>query len=151
MGLPKFLYLLVPILLSPQFVSGSGTKVIKVLPFYLDREGRCALSPSLFDRDAYQAHLRRRSEERSGLRFDVQWRAREVKLLTLRVEVRGGAARQATSATIETAVRHIGGLNKWTSLQLTGEDYQRFGELTAWRATLWDGQTLLAEQKSFLW
>ena len=29
-------------------------KVVKVLPFYVDGQGRIAKSPSLFDRDAYQ-------------------------------------------------------------------------------------------------
>ena len=51
--------------LAVQAVAG---KVIKVLPEYLDREGRHALSPSLFDRDAYQAQLRWHAEERSGVR-----------------------------------------------------------------------------------
>jgi len=34
---------------------------------------------------------------------------------------------------------------------LTGDDYKKFGELLAWRVTVWDGTTQLAEQKSFLW
>jgi hypothetical protein len=29
--------------------------------------------------------------------------------------------------------------------------YRQFGELIAWRATLWDDDKLLSEQKSFLW
>ena len=29
--------------------------------------------------------------------------------------------------------------------------YHELGELIAWKATLWDGSKLLAEQKSFLW
>ena len=33
-------------------------KIVKVLPFFLDQQGRDAVSPSLFDRDAYQAFLR---------------------------------------------------------------------------------------------
>jgi hypothetical protein len=34
---------------------------------------------------------------------------------------------------------------------MTGEAFQKFGELSAWRATLWDGETQLAVQESFLW
>src|SRR5713101_448980 len=129
----------------------ASTKVIKVLPLYLDRQGRHALSPSLFDRDAYQAQLRHRPEERSGLRIDVQWKALQNTPLKLRVELRGGRGKEATKATLEATGQHLGGLSKWTSLLLAGEDYKKFGELVAWRATLWDGETLLAEQKSFLW
>ena len=39
----------------------------------------------------------------------------------------------------------------WTRLKLAGEDYLKFGELIAWRATLWSGAQQVAEQKSFLW
>ncbi len=38
--------------------TAAPAKVIKVLPHFLDQKGRHALSPSLYDRDAYQAHLR---------------------------------------------------------------------------------------------
>ena len=33
-------------------------RVIKVLPLFLDLKGHDALSPSLYDRDAYQVYLR---------------------------------------------------------------------------------------------
>jgi len=38
-------------------------KVVKVLPFFLDAQGRIAKSPSLFDRDVYQAYLREHTNE----------------------------------------------------------------------------------------
>src|SRR5437868_15260401 len=79
--------------------SASG-KVMKVLPHFLDLEGRNALNPSLYERDAYQAQLRRNPKERSGLRFDIQWKSREVTPLKLRVEMRGGTAKQKTEAEI---------------------------------------------------
>jgi len=50
-------------------------KVVKVLPFFLDAQGRIAKSPSLFDRDVYQAYLREHTNEVSGVRFDVLWKA----------------------------------------------------------------------------
>jgi len=36
-------------------------------------------------------------------------------------------------------------------LPLDGADFKRIGEVTAWRATLWDGDKMIGEQKSFLW
>jgi hypothetical protein len=146
-----FLAALIMVMSPVPDLLAASTKVIKVLPLYLDRQGRHALSPSLFDRDAYQAQLRHRPEERSGLRMDVQWKALQNTPLKLRVELRGGRGKEATKATLEATGQHLGGLSKWTSLLLAGEDYKQFGELVAWRATLWDGETLLAEQKSFLW
>ena len=126
-------------------------KIIKVLPQFLDRDGRQSISPSLYDRDAYQAKLRRDPKERSALRFGVQWRSKETTLFKLRVEMRGGSGKEPTHAVLETETRHTAGLSKWTQLTLGGEEYKKFGELAAWRVTLWDGDKLLSEMKSFLW
>jgi len=41
--------------------------------------------------------------------------------------------------------------NRWSSLTLDGESCQNLGDVISWRATLWEGDNLLAEQKSFLW
>ena len=129
----------------------ASAKIIKVLPQFLDLEGRHSISPSLYDRDAYQAQLRRNPKQRSALRFDIQWRSRETTPLKLRVEVRGGKGNEATQATLETSSAHLAGFSKWTQLTLSGEEYKNFGELVAWRATLWEGDKLLSEKKSFLW
>lgn len=128
-------------------------RVVKVLPLLLDSGGHDAVSPSLFDRDAYQFYLRRHTNEISAIRFDVLWKASKAgdAKLKLRVELRGlgtnGLPRQAT---LEQPVTP-GYFRRWTSLALKGEDYKNFGELVAWRATLWSDDRLLGEQKSFLW
>lgn len=128
-------------------------RVIKVLPLFLDQSGRVALSPSLFDRDAYQAELREHTNLVSGVRYDVLWTASHAKdaKLTLRVELRGvGGSNLPKLQTLETNVVP-GFFHRWTAFTLTGETYHQFNAITAWRATLWDGDRLLGEQKSFLW
>jgi hypothetical protein len=128
-------------------------RVVKVLPFFLDLKGHAALSPSLYDRDAYQAYLRRHRDQRSAIRFDILWKASETSdaKLKLRVELRGlgqdGMPRQATLE--QTVTPHL--LRHWNSLTLGGGDYENFGELVAWRVTLRADNQLLGEQKSFLW
>src|SRR5262249_50618017 len=129
-------------------------KVIKVLPHYLDLDGLHALTPSLYERDAYQSFLRQHPEKRSGLRVDVQWKAHGPSQtpLKLRVELRGSIKNQRlTQAVLEKEVHPGGWFSHWLSLPLTGEEFKNFGDLTAWHATLWDGDRLLSEQKSFLW
>jgi hypothetical protein len=126
-------------------------KIKKVLMFYLDQEGRQSLSPSLYDRDAYQAELRNHPAKRSGLRFDVQWNASTSVPLTLRVEMRGAKGTESTKAVVEMTVRKRGLFSRWTELPLVGEEYQKLGELVAWRATLWQGDLMAGEQRSFLW
>jgi hypothetical protein len=129
----------------------SEPRIMKVLPQFLDAQGRATLSPSLYERDAYQAQLRSHPEQRSGIRFAIQWRAPSEKLFKLRVEMRGNRNSQPTTATVEESVRYHGWFGAWGNPALTGEAYRRFGELIAWRATLWDGDKLVSEQKSFLW
>lgn len=117
----------------------------------MDQQGRIALNPSLYERDAYQVQLRTHPEERSGLRFDVQWNSRDADRLTLKLELRGNRGKIATTKTLEQPVKLRGLFSTWTKVTLTGDDYRQFGELSAWRATLWEGEKLVAEQASFLW
>ena len=140
--------------LSATFASdAAGGRVVKVLPLLLDLKGRDAVSPSLYDRDAYQVYLRQHTNEISAIRFDVLWKASNTKgaKLKLRVELRGiGAGGLPRQITLEQSVTP-GFFRRWTSLTLGGADYKNSGELVAWRATLWSDDQLLGEQKSFLW
>lgn len=140
--------------LPAAFADGTVTgSVVKVLPLFLDLQGRDAVSPSLFDRDAYQFYLRQHTNEVSAVRFDVLWKASnaEGSKLKLRAELRGvGADGLPKQTALETKVTP-GFFRSWTPLTLDGDDYKTFGEIVAWRVTLWNGDTLLGEQKSFLW
>jgi hypothetical protein len=126
-------------------------RIIKVLPHFLDRQGRHALSPSLYDRDAYQAVLRRNPDQRSGLRFDIQWKAKFAgpNSLKLRIELRG--TRPGEVQSLEQTVHNKGRFSQWSALTVQDEAYEQLGAVVAWRATLWDGERMIAEQKSFLW
>jgi hypothetical protein len=128
-------------------------RIYKVLPFYLDLEGQIAKSPSLYDRDAYQAFLRENTNLVSGIRYDIEWSSKNAKdaQLKVRIELRGvTASNRPKLKTLETDVKP-GFFRQWAELPLTGEQYHEFGAVTAWRATIWDGDKLLGEQKSFLW
>jgi hypothetical protein len=147
----RWLYVSVGLLLGCAAVShAASAKVLKVLPHFLDLKGRHALSPSLFDRDAYQAQLRAEPAKRSGLRFDVNWKAQGYEDLVLRVEAKGWASRSPKLVTLEQKVQP-GLFSHWSSATISGDEYKQFGEVIAWRATLWHGTNQVAEQKSFLW
>ncbi|MSU62610.1 MAG: hypothetical protein EXS31_09460 [Pedosphaera sp.] len=144
------------LLLATFFVTNAEAataRIKKVLPHYLDKQGRHTLSPSLYERDAYQSHLRNNPAERSALRFDVNWKAARAlpSTLKLRLELRSSGATLGKPLILEAEVKSRSSFSRWTPITLKGEDYAKFGELLAWRATLWDGETLIAEQKSFLW
>lgn len=128
-------------------------RIEKVLPFLLDRQGRDSLSPSLFDRDAYQAHLREHTNEVSAVRIDVLWKATKApdEKIKITVELRGVGTNSVPRMTmLETSVTP-GRFRKWTEIPLAGYDYKNFGVVVAWRVTLWNGDQKLGEQKSFLW
>jgi hypothetical protein len=133
---------------------GATGQVLKVLPHLMDRQGRVALSPSLYERDAYQAILRQSPEKRGGMRFDVQWKARGAvwQPLILKVHIRGVAKGDLPKeVVIERKVEKGKWYSKWTSVEFSGEEYRQFGEITAWRVSLSEGDWPLGEYKSFLW
>ena len=128
-------------------------KIVKVLPHFLDQEGRHSLSPSLYERDAYQAHLRKHKDLISALRFDIQWKAPagDKSNLKMRVEIRGGKNLGTKPVVLEQAIKPSKWLDNWAGLTLSKEAYEQLGEMVAWRVTLWNGDHQIAEQKSFLW
>jgi hypothetical protein len=128
-------------------------KVVKVLPLFLDLKGHDMIAPSLYDRDAYQMQLREHPAQRSGIRYDVLWKAANAAdgKLKLRVELRGiGEHSLPRELTLQQDVK-MGAFRRWTSITLGGDEYKNFGEVVAWRVTLWADDKMLGEQKSFLW
>jgi hypothetical protein len=128
--------------------------VIKVLPLFLDLKGRSALTPSLYDRDAYQAVLLQHPEQRSGTQYAVQWKSKDPvwEPLQLQIELRGAAQGGAPKQVVlAKAVQPTGWLGTWTYFLLEKNDYKKLGEVTAWRVSLWEGNQLLGTEKSFLW
>jgi hypothetical protein len=129
-------------------------RILKVLPLFRDLKGRTALSPSLYDRDAYQAVLLQHPERRSGIRYAIEWKTSDPAWEPLKVQIelrgiaQGGYPRQLV---LSEPVKPSGWLGSWTDLVLEEKEYKTLGEVTAWRVTLWEGSTLLGEQKSFLW
>ena len=134
---------------APALFAADEGKIIKVLPFLVDTNGHIARSPSLFDRDAYQAYLHTHASEVLGIRYDVQCRASEN--LKLRLEIRAvGTNNTPQIKTLETDVP-AGRFENWAQIKFLGEDYKNAGPIVAWRASLWKNDSQLSEQKSFLW
>lgn len=146
------LLLLLLCLLGPAALAADG-KILKVLPHLLDQEGRHSLSPSLFERDAYQAELRRHPAKISGLRYDIQWKAHvtDTSRLKMRIQLRTASRPLTEPLVLEVPVKAGFFHRGWAKLTLDGKTYKEAGEVQAWRATLLDGDTEIGESKSFLW
>jgi hypothetical protein len=145
-------YILLLLTLAPFVRAGEG-RVIKVLPQFLDKKGEHTLSPSLYERDAYQFYLRDHPSERAALRLAVQWKAKAVdwSRLRLRAEMRGLEGGSMHTVTVEEPVKKNGHFSSWSEVRIEGLDYQNLGQLAAWRVTLWEGGHQLGELQSFLW
>jgi hypothetical protein len=139
------------ILLAGFSSHAAEAKILKVLPQYVDKKGRTALSPSLFDRDAYQSKLRRNPELASSMVYRVNWKSNaSSSKLVLRVEVRTGGANGKILNAEQVVVRPKWG-SRWTDVGFTGDDFVAVREAVAWRVTLLEEGRQVAEQKSFLW
>ena len=137
--------------LAPAGAATPSARLVKVLSHLIDKQGRIALSPSLYERDAYQAQLRKNPSEQGGMRFDVQWKSSSTNRFTLRLELRGNKDNVGTSFVVEQTVKYTGLFSTWTRFPLTSDVQAKLGDLSAWRTTMWDGPRKIAEQKSFLW
>ncbi len=139
-------------LLTTLPLSAAEGSIKKVLPFYLDAKGRNALSPSLFERDAYQVKLRNEPALRKALRMDVHFKTASTSTnLQLRLQLRSNASNQVTETTLTQPAQKTGFFGRWQSFKVEGTDFTHLGPVLAWRATLWEGDQMIAEQKSFLW
>lgn len=130
---------------------GAEARVVKVLPHLVDHQGRHTLSPSLYERDAYQAELRDHPEKRAGLQYEVLWKAsgRISGPLSLRLELKG--AQSGNPEVVEVPVKR--GLlgRRWSRVVVPADQFSRLGTVTAWKATLLESGKTLAESRSFLW
>lgn len=141
----------------------AADRIIKVLPLLLDMNGLHTKSPSLYDRDAYQLHLRRNPELQSGMMFAMQLKvdSASTKTIRVRLELRGVAKGNfPRQMVIDSFLASEGGRSRWVYLTLKAGEREYLGDVTAWRASLWQegsedagstGSVLLADQKSFLW
>ena len=69
----------------------------------------------------------------------------------MRLELRGTTKGNLPGQiTLETEGR-VTGTSHWAKILLDGEKYKTFGVMTAWCVTLWSGDQMAGEQKSFLW
>ncbi len=140
-------------LLLPLTSEAGSARIIKTLQHRLDQQGRHTLSPSLYERDAYQAHLRDNPKEVSALRFDIQWSGKKLDKsnLKVRLELRSRQTEPGKAVVIEQPLKPKGVFSYWTEVKVDQEMLKKIGDITAWKVSILEGDQMLTEQKSFLW
>ena len=129
------------------------SKISKVLPHLLDKQGRHTLSSSLLERDAYQSHLREKPDFCSAIRFDIKWtkgkhKSKNESLLKIKVELQTSDSIKPIVLTKIIKLNRKGG---WDALNLDGERYKAAGKIIGWRVLFFEDDKTIAERRSFLW
>ncbi len=145
------LFFLLLVLIPLRWLQATEGRVMKVLPHLIDSAGRHTLSPSLYERDAYQSLLQSDPTRVRSLRFDVLWKISNPvpPKLTLRIEMRGGS--DAKPQVINRSVKRGFFGRRWSHIQLSEADYKALGKLSGWRVSLVTEASEVASMSSFLW
>jgi len=140
-------------LTSTALLGADEASIVKVLPHLLDLKGKASLSPGLFQRDAYQSQLRKDPELVSGMRFNVQWKAKGIPADELVLKVWLKTSRRSPNDPLELTapVRGNRKWGRWSSISYDGNLFKDNGQVLAWKVELLRGETPLATQTSFLW
>ena len=140
-------------LTSPILHGGDKASIIKVLPHQLDLKGRASLAPGLFQRDAYQGQLRKDPKLVSGMRFNVQWKAKGIPAdeLVIKVSLKTSGRSPNDPLELTPPVRGNRKWGRWSSIAYDGQLFKDNGQVLAWKVELRRGETSVATQTSFLW
>ena len=124
----------------------------KVLPHFLDEDGRHSDGVGLLERDLYQLALRDEPDRISSIRFDIKWSGAglDPKVTRLRLEVRGSKAGAEPIVIDHNATADILSTT-WTPIFVPPADYEKLGQMESWRVSLWEGDRQVAGHQSFLW
>ena len=144
----------IAVFLASAFSLGAAeVRVVKVLPLLQDTKGRTAVAPSLFERDAYQADLRRGKETAAGMIFQTQVKIKNAPAapLKIKLEARPATINDGTSFVTEQKLEKQTAFSGWISIAIGQVDWKKLKGVSAWRITIWEGDKMVAEQKSFLW
>lgn len=127
--------------------------IVKVLPHLVDLKGRTSLAPGLFPRDAYQSQLRRDTKLVSGMRFNVQWKAKGIPAdeLAIRVWLKTSGRKPNDPLELKAPVRGKRKWGRWSAITYDGNLFKDNGQVLAWKVELLHGDRPLAMQASFLW
>jgi hypothetical protein len=140
-------------LTSGALLGADKASIVKVLPHLLDLQGKASLAPGLFQRDAYQGQLRKDPKRVSGMRFNVQWKAKGIPAdeLMLKVWLKTSGRSPNDPLQLTAPIRGNRKLGRWSSVYYDGKLFTDNGQVLAWKVELLHGETSLATQTSFLW
>lgn len=133
--------------------SDAPVAITKVNPYHLLTSKRIKTEDAMIEfeqrRHLHGAVEATEQRDRFGNYFTIFWTSKERRPVTVRLEYRQGSTGLATKVQEE----HVPAPKRSniTKFQVTGDDYQRNGKVTQWKASIVDNDTVVAEYKSYLW
>jgi len=149
----RILFLIICFSVVAPFTAEAEGKVYKVLTHLLDLKGKHRLSPSLFERDAYQEQLRANPQLVSGAAFEIHWKAKDghKKDNVIQIQIRGSKNYQDKPLTKTIKVKGRKYFKTWSRITLSKKEMQDIGKIVAWKVSLLDEEKVISEHFSFLW
>ena len=135
-------------------VSRGGFAVLKVNRTLLDPLGHeTDVVGNLKGEAVYQYALRHDPNRQTGARFHIKWKSpKRAERIRLVLELQGlSTTNESTRATLTANQPDMDGWAEWTTVDITGEQFKKLGEIMAWRVTLYSGDRVMAEQPSANW
>lgn len=134
----------------------SDWEVLKVQHELLDAEGETTSSiGDLKEKAKYQRELSLDAKRVSGIRFFVHWKApsSEIPKFAVKIELRGvvPATNEETFTQIIKLYRQTPSFSGWTTADITGNHFAKFGRVVAWKVTLLQDGKPMASRASFTW
>lgn len=133
--------------------SGGSTEITNSGYFHLDPENEIATPDPMmkFEQRRYLhgAITAEEQREREGHYYAFAWRDEDRSPAVVRLEYRqegSGAQVKVQEVAIDAARRKNN-----TYFQVTGEEYQLGGKVTAWRVSIVRGGSVVASDQSYLW
>jgi hypothetical protein len=129
-----------------------GFSVKKVNHEYIDLQGNTTGEIGSFVLKArYQKEIES-TPKVSGMRFHVIWGAPSDNAITVKLETRGldGDTGKETRQSW-TKSYPVDADRGPAVFDITGESWKKQGKMMAWRATILQGEQVMAQRKSFLW
>lgn len=148
------LSLALPVLLAGCSTASPGPVAItKVNPFHLDTSKTPKTDDEMIKfevrRHLHGVYQNVDEKERYGNYFTIFWKTETRQPATVRLEYRSAATGSQLHVK-EVPVPDPKRRNV-TKLSVVGHEYRTGGKVTQWKATVVEGDTVVAEYKSFLW
>lgn len=133
--------------------AGGPVAITKVNPYHLQTATLVKTEDEMIEfeqkRHLHGAIEQSEKRDRFGNYFTIFWKSETRNPCVVRLEYRQGGT--GFQVHVQEEVVDKPRRTNETKFQITGDDYQRNGKVTQWKASIVENGAVVAEYKSYLW